>query len=650
MFAIRCLFTFSIITVLATLGVHTADPPGTEPKGTAPKGKPNRLAQEVSPYLLQHAHNPVDWYPWGADAFAKAKKENKLVFLSIGYSACHWCHVMERESFSNPAIADLLNKHFVCVKVDREERPDVDEVYMTALQSLNQSGGWPLSMFLTAEAKPIFGGTYWPPEDRDIDGEKAPGFKTVLKRVMELLEKDRDGIMKQADKVAEITTESMERNTRAIPIIKLDREIVTSAADAYEFDPEQGGFGMKLRGFRGTKFPRASALLFLLHQSTKPGQEALAKSVKLTLEKMAMGGIYDQLGGGFHRYSTERTWTVPHFEKMLYDNAQLLELYSEARRITGDKVYDPIITGTANFVAHELTSPDGVFYSALDADSEGKEGTFYIWTAKQLEEVLGDTADAKKLKAQLSFDAKPNFEEKFYIPRLQNPLSPDSPEITALKTKLFDVRAKRERPFLDTKILTGWNGQMIAGYAKAGEVLKEPKYIQAAEKAAGFLLSTMRTKDGRLLRIYAAKSGEKPQPRGPAFLDDYAFLVHGLLNLHDATKNERWLTEAKAITDQMLKWHGDPDRGGFYITANDAEKLFARGKDYYDSAQPSGNGVAARNLVRLFEKTKDEKYRTSAEKTIKLFAVVLKTSPTAAPVTADALDRWIDLTHAPTKP
>ena len=240
MFAIRCLFIFSTITTLATLGVHAADPPGT-----APKGKPNRLAQEVSPYLLQHAHNPVDWYPWGADAFAKAKKENKLVFLSIGYSACHWCHVMERESFSNPAIADLLNKHFVCVKVDREERPDVDEVYMTALQSLNQSGGWPLSMFLTAEAKPIFGGTYWPPEDRDIDGEKAPGFKTVLKRVMELLEKDRDGIMKQADKVAEITTESMERNTRAIPIIKLDREIVTSATDAYEFDPEQGGFGMK---------------------------------------------------------------------------------------------------------------------------------------------------------------------------------------------------------------------------------------------------------------------------------------------------------------------------------------------------------------------------------------------------------------------
>ena len=617
-----------------------------------PKGKPNKLAGEVSPYLLQHAHNPVDWHPWGPEAFAKAKKENKLVFLSIGYSSCHWCHVMERESFSNAAVAEQMNTHFVCIKVDREERPDVDEVYMTALQALGESGGWPLSMFLTPDAKPIFGGTYWPPEDRMIEGETVPGFKTVLKRVTELVGKDRDGLFKQADKVAEMTVESLERMARSVPLAKLDRDLVADAVAVYDIDPEHGGFGSRARGYRGTKFPRVPALTLLLREGQSKQFEQTGKLVRLTLDKMAAGGIYDHLGGGFHRYSTERTWTVPHFEKMLYDNAQLVELYAEAHRLSLNPADARVIRETLAFVEREMTSPDGGFYSALDADSNGKEGEFYVWTTKEIDEVLGTGDDAKLFKLAYGID-QVNFEGKYHILRLPKPLAELAKdrkltenellaELAAPKAKLFAVRAKRERPFLDTKVLTGWNGQMIAAYAKAGEVLKEPKYTQAAEKTATFVMSKMRGADGRLTRMYAAKPGEKPAARGTAFLEDYAFLLHGLLNLHDATGTAKWLDEAKAVADQMLKWHGDADRGGFYMTANDGEKLFARGKDYYDGAQPSGNGTAARELVRLWRKTKDEKYKAAAEKTVKVFANVLKANPQAAPLTADALARLIE--------
>jgi uncharacterized protein YyaL (SSP411 family) len=626
---------------------------GADPPGSKPKGKPNRLAREVSPYLLQHAHNPVDWRPWGPDAFAEARKAGKFVFLSIGYSSCHWCHVMERESFSNPAIAEILNKHFICIKVDREERPDVDEVYMSAIQVVGESGGWPLSMFLTDEGKPIFGGTYWPPEDRKIQGMTVPGFKSVLNRVLELQEKDRAGLLKQADRVAELTTEALERNNRAIPVIKLDRELVKEAADAFTIDPEHGGFGTPARGYGGAKFPRASALSFLLRESRRQKNEKLSALVALTLDRMAAGGIYDHLGGGFHRYSTERTWTVPHFEKMLYDNAQLIELYADAFQSSPKPEYRRIITETLEFVSREMTSPDGVFYSALDADSNEKEGEFYVWTTKELDEVLGPGADTALFKEVYGLD-RVNFEEKYHILRLPKPLSDLAKshkltedeliaKVTPLKRKLFVVRAKRERPFLDTKVLTGWNGQMIAAFARAGAVLKEPGHIQAAERAATFLLANLRTKDGRLLRMYAAQPGQKPEARGTAFLEDYAFLLNGLLTLHDATGNAKWLDEAKSIADSMMKWHGDAERGGFYMTASDSERLFARGKDYYDGAQPSGNGIAARSLIRLWSKTKDERYLLAAEKTVKLFAGILRTQPTAVPLTADALDRILEL-------
>jgi uncharacterized protein YyaL (SSP411 family) len=643
-------FARAALLLAAILELASAAP-AADPKE---KGKPNRLAKESSPYLLQHAHNPVDWFPWGQEAFDKAKKEKKLVFLSIGYSSCHWCHVMERESFSNPDVAKILNDHFVCIKVDREERPDVDDVYMTALQVYGDQGGWPLSMFLTPDGKPIFGGTYFPPEDKKLDDGTVPGFKTILKKVIDLDKEDHDGLLKQADVIAERTVDALGRSSLGIAIVALNRELVKGAAGAYEFDPVYGGTGSKARDFRGTKFPRVAVWNFLLQQSRKPGNEELAKAVKLTLRQMAEGGIYDQLGGGFHRYSTERTWTVPHFEKMLYDNAQLVELYADAYKADPNPLYKRVTAETLSFMAREMTSPDGAFYSALDADSNGREGEFYVWTAAEIKDVLGNEADASFLRTVYGVGA-PNFEEKFHVLRLPKPtaelakdLKVTEAELLArlepLKKKLFDHRAKRERPFLDTKVITAWNGQMIAAYARAGEVLKEKAYTDAAAKAADFLLKSMRDKDGRLLRIYAATPGAKPAAKGNGFLDDYAFLVHGLLNLHDATGEKRWLDEAKSLTEAQMKWYADEKRGGFYYTAHDHEKLFARSKESYDGAQPSGTSVAVRNLLRLGRKTGDAKYTDFGIRTIKAFAATLKATPGVVPGLARALDEHLDAT------
>jgi uncharacterized protein YyaL (SSP411 family) len=627
--------------------------PAADPKGKE-KGMPNRLAKESSPYLLQHAHNPVDWFPWGPEAFEKAKREKKLIFLSIGYSSCHWCHVMERESFSDPAVAKVLNEHFVCIKVDREERPDVDDIYMTALSVYGEGGGWPLSMFLTPEGKPIFGGTYFPPEDKMVGEGTVYGFRTVLKKVTDFDKADRDGLLKQADRVAEATVEALERNTRFLAIVDLNRELIAGAAGAFSIDPQYGGTGSKARDFAGTKFPRAAVWGFLLGQGRKPKNEPLAAAVKLTLRQMAEGGIYDQLGGGFHRYSTERTWTVPHFEKMLYDNAQLVELYAEAYRLGPDPLYKRVIAETLGFVKREMTSQEGAFYSALDADSNGHEGEFYVWTADELKQVLGNDSDLTFIRAIYGV-ATPNFEGKYHILRLPKPTAELAKELKVtegellsrlepLKLKLLAHRAKRERPFLDTKVIAGWNGQMIAGYARAGQVLKEPAYTAVAAKAADFVLSKMRDKDGRLLRTYAAAPGQPPTAKGNAFLDDYAYVIHGLLTLHDATGEKRWLDEAKALAATLDKWYGDAVKGGYFYTAHDHEKLFARAKDGYDGAQPSGNGTQVRNLLRLWQKTKDAAYRERAEKSIKLFAAVLKSNPTSVPVLARAVDELLDAT------
>jgi uncharacterized protein YyaL (SSP411 family) len=636
-----------LLTALAASFLH-AEPPDA-------KARPaNHLAHESSPYLLQHAHNPVDWYPWGPEAFAKAKKDSKLVFLSVGYSACHWCHVMERESFANDDVAKLLNDNFVCIKVDREERPDIDEIYMTALHITGSRGGWPMSMFLTAEGKPIFGGTYWPREDRVLEGETVSGFKSILERVRKLHADKGKELEQQADRIAARTAESLSSAQRGLALVELNRDLVTEAVDAVrgEFDKVHGGFSASPT-FAGTKFPTPPYLRLLQADSPRSKSPELTEVVTVTLDHMALGGIYDHLGGGFHRYSTERTWTVPHFEKMLYDNAQLAEVYAQAFAATKNPLYRRVVQETLAFVTRELTSPEGGFYSSLDADAEGEEGRFYVWTGAEIDAVLTAKADAQLLKKVYGVDSGANFEGKYHILLLEKPLAERAKDLklteeqleaklAPLRQELFEVRGKRARPTRDTKVLTAWNGEMIAGFATAGRLLQEPKYTDTAVRAANFVLTTLRTPDGRLLRTYGAAPDEKPAARLNGYLDDYAYLVDGLLALHDATGDKKWLDEAKALTDVMVKYHGDKDAGGFFYTSSDHEKLFARAKDQYDSAQPSGNSVAARNLVRLAQKTGNEEYRALAEKTLKTFATALKNNPTSLTTMAEALVLYLD--------
>ena len=651
------LLRISVIAIAFVAGSMLVAEPGfavdPEPKDKAKdKPKANRLAKESSPYLLQHAHNPVDWYAWGPEAFERAKKENKLIFLSIGYSSCHWCHVMERESFSNADIAKIMNENFVCIKVDREERPDIDEIYMTALSVSGEQGGWPLTMILTPAGKPIFGGTYFPPEDKKIGDGVAPGMKTILATVIELDKKERDNLIKQADMIADRTIEALDRNSKLIALVKLERDLVKDATEAFDFDPDYGGTGNKANTFKGTKFPRPPVWSFLLSQAKKPGNALLAKQVNLTLHNIAEGGIYDQLGGGFHRYSTERTWTVPHFEKMLYDNAQLVELYSQAYMLNADPLDKRVVAETLAFMKREMMNQEGGFYSALDADSNHKEGEFYVWTVEEIKAVLGNDADVAFLFGVYGVTT-PNFEGKFHILRLPKPLPEIAKDRTMteeqllaklepLKKKLFEVRAKRERPFLDTKVICAWNGQMIAGCARAGEVFQNKEFTQMAVNAANFVLTKMRGPDGRLFRLWATVPGEKPAAKGTAFLDDYAFLIHGLLNLHDATGDKKWLDEAKALADLAIVWYGDAGKGGFFFTPSDGEKLFARSKDSYDGVQPSGNAQMARNLLRIWQKTKDEKYRDLCVRTLKLFALAFRSSPASVPTFAQCLDELLD--------
>ncbi|MFN4260004.1 MAG: thioredoxin domain-containing protein [Gemmataceae bacterium] len=618
------------------------------------KHPPNRLAQESSPYLLQHAHNPVHWYPWGPEAFAKAKKEGKLVFLSIGYSSCFWCHVMERESFSDEEMAKFLNEHFVCIKVDREERPDIDQIYMTALNVLGQQGGWPLSMFLTADGKPIVGGTYWPLKDREIDGQKVHGFQSITKIVYDLYQDKPKEVRQQADRLADAANDALSRTLRGIALVPLDRALVDEAVDDLRgrFDPDHGGFGSKARQFKGAKFPTPPYLQLLQHEAARTQSKELAHMVTTTLDRMAQGGIHDHLGGGFHRYSTERTWTVPHFEKMLYDNAQLVEIYAEAYRQTKKPLYQQVVRETLAFVERELTSPEGGFYSALDAETDAEEGRFYVWTDSELKDALNQDELALVRKVY-GVEKGVNFEGKYHILTTPKSLADVAQDmnlkeeelrsrVTDVRRKLFLARAKRERPFLDTKILTAWNGQMIAGYAVAGQVLNEPNYLNAARRGADFILKKLRTEDGRLSRSYSARPGQKPEARLNGYLDDYAFLIQGLLCLHDATREPRWLDEAKTLTDVMVKHFHDDKQGGFYYTAHDHEELFARAKDQYDGAQPAGNSVAARNLVRLWRKTGDDQYRALAEKTFKTFTATMKLSPISLTTMADALALYLE--------
>ncbi len=644
-----------LLSVAVLLSVCLA-PTNRLPAGEK-KGKPkytNRLAKETSPYLLMHAHNPTNWYAWGPEAFEKAKKENKLIFLSIGYSSCFWCHVMERESFNDEGVAKILNDKFICIKVDREERPDIDQIYMTALNAQGQSGGWPLSMFLLPDGRPVVGGTYWPREDKMIDGETAYGFKTILKTIHDSFKEDPKQFEKRAESLAARTTRALENAlVPGIALVPLNRELVTKVVDelSEEFDPEYGGFGNPNRRFRGTKFAMPPRLLLLLQVAERTKDKKLIEHLTLTLDQAAIGGMYDHLGGGFHRYSTERTWTVPHFEKMLYDNAQLVEVYSRAYRLVKKPLYQRVVAETLAYIEREMTSPDGAFYSSQDAETHHEEGRSYVWTPQELADALPVKAELELIKKVYIPDGKVNFEGKYHILRwaktpaetaAEMKLSEDDliKQLTPIKTKLFDAREKRDKPFLNKIALTAWSGLMIAGYAEAGRTFNEPKYLQTAVRAADFVLKHQLTKDGRLLRTYGAAPGQQPKAAVAAYLEDYASLSNGLLHLHEATKDKKWLDAARKLTDTMLEHHRDKKTGGYYYTAHDAEKFFARSKDQYDGVQPSGNSQALQNLVRLAKLTGDARYDKEAERTFKFFAGSMANHGPSLATMAQALDTW----------
>jgi len=618
-----------------------------EPNVSHPAGQPkhtNALAKETSPYLLQHAHNPVNWYPWGEEAFEKAKKEDKPIFLSVGYSSCHWCHVMERESFENEEVAEVLNKNFISIKVDREERPDVDEIYMAAVQLMSQHGGWPMTVFMAADGRPFFGGTYFPPDNR----YGRMGFKTLLENVHQVWKSERTDVLKDADRLSDAVREHLAE--RKIPAsLPLDRKLLeTTIADLYEnFDATQGGFGTR------PKFPPNNGLPLLLYLKEGVGKDSpRAKTMlTLTLDRMAMGGIHDQLGGGFHRYSTDDHWLVPHFEKMLYDNAMLSRSYAQASATCANSEYARVARDVYDWVLREMTSPEGGFYSTLDADSEGVEGKFYVWERKEIEQLLG--ADAAKFCDIFNVKAEGNFREEatghdtglniLHLTKA-DAIGADLEKVNEWKAKLLAVRIKRVWPGLDDKILTAWNGLMISSLARGSIYLKEPRYKDAAVKAGDFLLKNLKTPDGRWLATH-----RKGQSKLPAYLDDHAFLAVAFLDLFDATGDERWKKEAVETIALLDKHFADP-RGGYFFTADDHEKLLARTKDPIDKAIPSGNGWAGQALVRLSVLTGDKAYLEKAGKLLAEFHGLMERAPQATESLLLALGLYLDAGGSPIAP
>jgi len=597
---------------------------------TGTKKHTNRLINESSPYLLQHAHNPVDWYPWGAEAFERAKRQDKPIFLSIGYSTCHWCHVMERESFENEQIARIMNDNFVCIKVDREQRPDVDEIYMNAVVMTTGSGGWPLSVFLTPEGKPFFGGTYFPPED--IYGR--PGFGRVLLSVADAWENRRQELLDSAGKLSGFL------KTSGAPTEKKNSspETLKKAFEQFRemFDVVNGGFGP------APKFPQPTNLSMLLCYWHRTNDIQALHMVEKTLEEMADGGIHDHIGGGFHRYATDAQWLVPHFEKMLYDQALLSKVYLQAYQITGNRQYADIAGETFDYVLRDMTDPDGGFYSAEDADSEGEEGTFYLWDRKQIASVL-DKEQARLFNAYYGVTDAGNFEKGKTIlnitksvNELQQEFKKDHATIAnALenaRTELFEERAKRIRPHRDDKVITAWNGLMISSLAYGGVVLEERKYIEAAEHAAQFVLGTLH-RNGRLMRYY--RDGRVV---GHGFLDDYAFMTMALEDLYEATFDAKWLIEAKRLAEEMIELFADDDGGGFFLTGKDSEKLIARTRPGSDGAVPSGNSVAALALLKLGRLTMNQNFTKQGARILEAFSAQLESSPAYSSATLTALD------------
>jgi len=608
----------------------------------------NRLANETSPYLLQHAHNPVDWYPWGEEALQMAKQEDKPILLSVGYSACHWCHVMERESFENETIAALMNANFVSIKVDREERPDIDAIYMQAVQALTQSGGWPMTVFLTPDGRPFYGGTYFPPRDRQYGQQTMPGFPRVLTSMAEAYAHNREAVEEQADQIADYLQQrsgSPFRTKGISPVGELPLELLGTASQALsnDFDPTNGGFGS------APKFPNTMSLELLLRihlhrlagEITTPAKWDELAIVEASLLHMAHGGIYDHLGGGFHRYSVDAEWLVPHFEKMLYDNALLSLLYLHAYMVTGNPIYNRIVEETLDYVVREMTAPNGGFYSTQDADSEGEEGKFFTWTSEEIKAALLPD-DAALFMQYYDVTAQGNFESKNIlhieqdaeIVAAQNEVSLETLQDSLKRSRemLFKIREQRVKPGRDEKILTSWNGLMLRSFAEAARYLNRPDYLQVAIRNAEFLLKELRP-NGRLLRTY--KDG---RAHLNGYLEDYTYLAAGLLALYEASFDPRWFSEARHLLDEAITLFAAEQNGGFFDTGSDHESLISRPKDIMDNATPAGNSVAIDVLLRLAAFTGEESYRQRADDYLRPLADIMVQHPQAFGYVLGALD------------
>ena len=591
----------------------------------------NRLIFESSPYLQQHARNPIDWRPWGEEAFALAAKLDKPIFLSVGYTTCHWCHVMEHESFEDEEVAALMNKDYVCIKLDREERPDVDNVYMTVTQMMTGRGGWPMTIIMSPEKVPFFAGTYFP---KSSMLQLLPHFSGVWQKERDKVQEVGQAIMKS---LQELQDGRVGGDLNSTHLDKCYQSLRTS------FDQANGGFG------DSPKFPTPHTLGLLLRYHRLTGEQQALKMVRTTLRKIRLGGVYDQVGLGLHRYSTDDKWLVPHFEKMLYDQALFAIANLECYQVSEDPFFLGSCKDTLEYVLRDLTSPEGGFYSAEDADSEGEEGKFYLWSMDQIESALGKE-DGTFFAEAYNFEEAGNYLDEATrernggnIPHLLVPLdelgktdnvSGDQflAKLERLRKKLFDLRKSRIHPQKDDKVLTDWNGLMISAFARSGRTLDEEQYVSAAKKAADFCLKELRNKDGRLLKRW-----RKGKAGLPAHLEDYAFFTQGLLDLYEATFDAKYLKAAKELTDLTLVHFGDKETGGFYLTANDGEKLLVRAKEIYDGAIPSGNSVMALNLLRLGKVTGDAKYLNAAKSLFSAFSGFLENNPQAAEVLLHAL-------------
>ena len=593
----------------------------------------NRLVNETSPYLLQHAHNPVDWYPWGEEALTRARQEDKPILLSIGYSACHWCHVMEHESFENAAIAGLMNENFVNIKVDREERPDLDQIYMSAVQMMTGQGGWPMTMFLTPEGVPFYGGTYFPPEDR----YNMPGFPRVLLSVAEAYRAQRDQVAS--------TASSLLGELRRISLVEESRDLLTAEILDNAYRRIAGNYDRNYGGFGGApKFPPAMTLEFFLRTHHRTGSTAALEMVLHTCRKMAEGGMYDQLGGGFHRYSVDAKWLVPHFEKMLYDNALLSRLYLHVYQLTKDTFARRIAEETLDYVKREMTDVSGGFYSSQDADSEGEEGKFFVWSRAEIISSLGAEAGAIFCE-YFGVSEDGNFEGQnilhVHIPieevaRKSNRSVEQTFEIiSAGRRKLFELRERRIKPHRDEKVLTAWNGLMLTSFAEASAILDRPDYRDVARANARFLLTRLQS-DGLLLRSWKAGTAKLN-----AYLEDYANLIDGLLALYEATGEFEWFEGATDLAAKMIDEFWDDETGGFFFTGSNHERLIVRSKEWLDNATPSGNSVAVLVLLRLAQFTANEDFRRRATTVLRLMANQVRRYPSAFGFALAALDFYL---------